>query len=275
MPNQSLQGSTTDDILQFLGCQVKTATLRNLNRLIHAYIRKVPWESVSRIIKRQTITATADCPRWPEEFWSDARQYGLGGTCFESSLAFYSLLISLGYRGYLTVNDMGESQSCHAAIVILIKGQKYLVDITIPVHKAVRFAPDQITRQASLFHNYAIRPVGPNTYHVERSRHPQRYIFTLIDVPVRLPDYCIRVEKDYSPAGFFLDRVVMAKIIDDRTWRFFSDQRPYKLEYFDRDGKYEIFVSNEHLTRALAEKFNLPEEKIWTAFSVIQSPSPN
>lgn len=269
--SNSSQASTVNAILQLLGCQARPATLRNLNRLIYAYIRKVPWESVSRIVKRQTTLATTDCPRWPEEFWSDARQHGLGGTCFESSLAFYSLLISLGYTGYLTVNDMGESQRCHAAIVIVIDGHKYLVDITIPVHKAVRFAPHKLTRQPSSFHNYLIRPVGSNLYHVERSRHPQKYIFTLIDVPVRLPDYCTYVAIDYSPAGFFLDRVVMAKIIDDKTWRFFSDQRPYRLESFDRSGRCETLLTTERLPRSLAEKFNLPEDKIETALSVIQT----
>lgn len=71
-----------------------------------------------------------------EEFWSDALQHGFGGTCYESSLAFYGLLDALGYEGYLTVNDMGDSRGCHAAIVLLLNGQKYLVDITIPIHAA-------------------------------------------------------------------------------------------------------------------------------------------
>lgn len=253
-------------VLEHLGCPVKAPTLRDLNRLIEAYIRKVPWESVSRIIKHRAARSSADCPRWPQEFWRDALQSGLGGTCFESSLALYSLLTAIGYAGYLTVNDMGDTRACHAALVIYLDGQKYLVDNTIPIHRAVRFAQHEITRQRTPFHNYTIRPVGENRYEIERSHHPQRNPFTLIDIPVSLADYCAIVENDYTPAGFFLDRVVMTKIIDDKAWRFMSHFRPYKLESFDRAGKSEIFLPPERLAPALAEKFHLPEDKISAAF---------
>src|SRR5574339_1293110 len=129
------------DILNYLDCPPCAPTLRYLNRLIYSYIRKVPWESVSRIVKRHTTQHSKDCPRLPEEFWREAIQYGFGGTCFESSLAFYSLLMALGYEGYLTINDMGTTRACHAAIVVLFDGRKYLVDVTIPVHTAVQIDP--------------------------------------------------------------------------------------------------------------------------------------
>lgn len=270
MLDQHLKKSTVENILKYLGCQVNEATLQDLNCLIHAYVRKVPWESVSRIIKRYSTVQTAECPRWPEEFWQDAMRYGFGGTCFESSLAFYCLLTSLGYEGYLTVNDMGESKACHAAIVIFLDMKKHLVDITIPVHAAVQFSPHKVTKQHTFFHNYTIQPVGDHTYHVERSNHPHPYAFTLIDKPIRITDYYASVENDYSQDGLFLKSVVMTKIIDGKAWRFFSDHTPYKLESFDRQGKTETILSPETWAQTLAEKFNMPEEKILTAFAGIQ-----
>lgn len=115
-------------------------------------------------------------------------QHGFGGTCFESSLAFYSLLTTLGYKGYLTVNDMGDSRGCHAAIALFLDGQKYLVDITIPVHAAIRIDPQKtILRRTALF-DYTLRPVSENKYEVERSHRPSKTLFTLNDVPVSLQD---------------------------------------------------------------------------------------
>lgn len=271
MSYQSLSSSLVKDSLDYLGCPSNAPTLQYLNRLIYLYIRKVPWESVSRIVKRHTTLEAKDCPRWPEEFWTEAIGFGFGGTCFESSLAFYSLLKVLGYQGYLTVNDMGNSRGCHAAIVILIDGEKYLVDVTIPLHSAIRLDPNRITRRRTSFHDYTIRPIQGNMFAVERSHHPKKDVFTLIDVPVNLRDYQTILENDYTETGLFLTSVVIVKVIDRKTWRFFSDHQPYKLESFNRAGKREIFVGPDILPHLLAGLFQMPEEKILAALTWIQA----
>jgi arylamine N-acetyltransferase len=242
-----------------------------LNRLIYAYIRKVPWESVSRIVRRHTVAATSDCPRWPEEFWDCAIGYGFGGTCFESTLAFYSLLSSLGYEGYLTVNNMGDTRGCHAAIILLLNGSKYLVDVTIPVHASIRVEPGKTTRRSTVFHDYTLLPAAENVYEVERSHHPKRNAFTLIDAPVSLPDYRAIVTKDYSDTGLFLKSVVIVKVIGDKVWRFFSDPRPYKVESFNRTTKNETIVPPEALAPILAALFHLPQDCICDALSYINN----
>ena len=266
-----ISNSLALDILKYLGCPPKDPTLRYLNQLIHAYIRTVPWESVSRIIKRHTTPETRVCPRLPAEFWSDAMRYGFGGTCFESSLAFYSLLTALGYEGYLTVNDMGETHGCHAAIVIIVDGQKYLVDNTIPVHAAVRINPQKTVKRRTALFDYTLRSISKNKYEVDRSHRPSKNLFTLIDVPVSLPDYLAIVEDDYTETnGRFLKSVVMVKVVDEKAQRFFSDQMPYKLESFDRAGRMEKFIEPKGLPHFLAELFQMPEEDISTALSLIQ-----
>lgn len=262
------------EILNHLDCSSHAPTLRYLNRLIHAYIRKVPWESVSRIIKRRATPETKDCPRLPEEFWNDVLKRGFGGTCYESSLAFFSLLTSLGFRGYLTVNDMGESRGCHAAITTLLGGQKYLVDITIPVHAAVQINPRRVTQRRTPLYNYALHPVRKNVYEVTRSHHPNRVAFTLIDVPVSLPDYHVIVQNDYLETGHFNKSIVVNKVIENRTTRFFSDNKPYKLERFDRHGKHETPLRTKSLPHTLARTFRMPEGEIAEAFSIIKEVNP-
>lgn len=268
---QSLNVFDVNDILEYLGCTIKEPTLRSLNRLINAYIRKVPWESVSRIIKRHTTPDTKNCPRLPEEFWSDALRYGFGGTCFESSLAFYSLLTTLGYEGYLTVNDMGETSGCHAAIVIVMGGQKYLVDITIPIHAAVHIDPQKVVRRRTALFDYKVLPISKSKFEVERSHRPSKNLFTLIDIPFNLPDFIAVVEDDYTEAsGRFLKSVVMVKVVDEKAQRFFSDQKPYKLETFDRAGRMEKIIDPGALPHELAEIFQMPEGSISAALSMIQ-----
>jgi arylamine N-acetyltransferase len=271
--DQKLSDSLTTDILSFLDCPRKAPTLRYLNRLIYAYIRKVPWESVSRIIKRHANPETKDCPRWPAEFWRDAIQHGFGGTCYESSLAFYGLLSTLGFEGYLTVNDMGDTIGCHAAVIVWLDGQKYLVDVTIPVHAAVRIHPQKTIRRKTAFLDFTIRPVRENVYQVERSHHPKRNAFTLIDMVVSLPDYRAIVTDDYQDAtGRFLKSVVIVKVAGEKTVRFFSDLTPYKLESFSRGGKEEIMIEPERLPEILAGIFKMPEGSISAALACVRAP---
>jgi arylamine N-acetyltransferase len=265
-----LDSKLVEKILAYLNVPVRSPGLRNLNRLIRSYTRMVPWESVSRIVKRHATASTSDCPRWPEEFWKDAMEFGTGGTCFESSLAFFSLLTSLGFKGYLTVNDMGESRACHAAIVILLDGRKYLVDVTIPIYGAVRFEPGIVTRGRTDIRDHVIRPLGRGRYHVERSHHPDKVAFTLIDRSISLAQYRRIVEKDYGESGLFLKSVVMVKIMDDRIWRFFSDHKPHRLESFNRAGRNEFPLPPEAVPAELAKKFRMPEDKIAHAFSHLQ-----
>lgn len=269
-----ISNSQTTNILNYLGVPIKTPTLRYLNCLIHAYIRCVPWESVSRIIQHHTMQNIKDCPRLPEEFWTQAIQHGFGGTCFESSLAFFSLLTALGYEGYLTVNDMGETHGCHAAIVVIVDGQKYLVDNTIPVHAAIRINPQKTVRRRTALFDYMLRHASENKYEVERSHRPSKNLLTLIDIPVSLPNYLAIVEDDYTETnGRFLKSVVMVKVVDERAQRFFSDQLPYKLESFDRATRTDKFIKLEVLPHVLADVFQIPEDCISRALSWTTEPA--
>lgn len=269
-----LSKRTIANILNYLECPRQAPTLRYVNRLIHAYVRKVPFESISRIVKRRATPRTEDCARLPEEFWHDALERSLGGTCFESSLAFYSLLTALGYDGYLTVNDMGATRGCHAAITIRIGGQKYLVDITIPVHVAMRINPHSMTRRQTPILDFAIRPVRANVYDVLRSHHPKRNAFTLIDIPTDLSTYRTIVQNDYLETGNFNQSIAVNKVIQDRTTRFFSDHRPYRLESFNKDGKQEWLLQPDTLPRVMAQTFHMPEGAIAEALSYVQAVAP-
>lgn len=269
MPNFSLSPKLTNQILKYLGCDRETPSIRYLNRLIQAYNCHVPWESVSRIIKRHTTVDTTLCPRWPEEFWDEALSFGTGGTCFECNLAFYTLLTLLGFTGYLTINDM-ESPACHTASLISLPRQKYLVDVAIPIYCAIPVHSEKITKRLTQYHHYTIRPVGNSKYRVERSHHPKRYIFTLVDVPVPIEDYKMAVAKDYEEGGYFLDRVIIVKVIGNKLWRFSSMDRPFILESFDKTSKEEVKLTPARLEQSLADCFGIPARKIAAALSYVK-----
>lgn len=250
-------------ILNHLGiARPSQPDLAALHTLIAAYTRRVPWETASRIAKRARTTDTADCPRFPDEFWSDAAQYGTGGTCFESNYAFFTLLQALGFEGYLTVNDMGETCGCHTAIVLNLAGEQWIADVGIPLYAPVPIGGSTETP----YHTYAAQPVGGNRYEITRDRHPRPYIFTLINTPVSEADYRAATTNDYGDNGLFLDRVIITRLVDDVIWRFAPIEGEYLLESFP-NGERTIHPLRGNTAEILASVFDMSAEVIRAALA--------
>lgn len=244
----SLSPALSAHILRHWSMEAKRPTLTLLDQLVTAYTRHVPWESAFRIAKRAVTAQTVDCARWPEEFWTDALERGGGGTCFESNYAFFSLLRALGYAGYLTINNMGESCGCHTAIVLDLQGEGWLVDVGIPLHAPIPLDAEAVTRRESTFHTYTVTPQGDGIFEISRDRHPRPYIFSLIDQPVTDGDYRAAIVRDYEPGGHFLREVIITKVIGDSVWRFDSRPQPPMLESFG------AIQSSTPLETAVAER---------------------
>jgi arylamine N-acetyltransferase len=268
-------------VLDYLGLpSIRRPDLDFLDRLVTAYTKIVPWESVTRITRRAQLRECDNpqpldaYPRWPVEFWRQAIEQGGGGTCFESNYAFFSLLLSLGYKGYLTINNMGQSIACHSAIVVELPGQKWLVDVGFPVYSPLPLDAAKSSQRESVFHRYTVRPNHDDSYQVDRDRHPQRSCFTLIDSPIPDETYRGITAADYGPDGLFLERVIITKVIGDTVWRFNSAERPYRLERYKDGHKVEYAIEEEepginNLAAAVAKRFNMPPETITFALASV------
>ena len=267
MTTPPLDARTTEAVLAHLGVAAAPPTPAFLDALIVAYTRTVPWESVSRIVRRAQTPETAACPRWPEEFWGGAIARGTGGTCFESNYAFFSLLRVLGYDGYLTINDMGESVGCHTAIVILLDGQRWLTDVGMPLYLPLPFGPDAAQSRRTPFQTYTVRPDGAGVYQVERAPHPNPNCFTLLDRPVADAPYRAATTADYEPTGYFNDRVIVTKLIGDEIWRF-NGATPPIMESFVYGGRVEHPLTGD-LVETVAERFGVDAATVQAALDAL------
>ncbi len=253
--------------LQFAPSQPDVAALR---RLIDGYVRTVPWESVSRISRRARTADLDSCPRWPEQFWQEALEQGMGGTCFESNYAFFALLRDLGYEGYLTINNMGDSIGCHTAVVLELEGAQWLVDMGLPLFAPLELHPHLASYAVTPFMTYMAIPEDMVHSQIERAPHPQPNAFTLVNRPVAEAEYRAATTADYGPQGYFLDRVVVNKIVEELPWRFSSTDTPPMLSYF-RDGRrFDEPIAGDVAT-AVAHKFTMDEETVRLALGVLAS----
>jgi arylamine N-acetyltransferase len=267
----TLDNDTQAIALAHLGIKPATPDAHLLAALVDAYVRRVPWESVSRIVHHAHAASPVQ-PRWPETFWRDAAARGTGGTCFESNFAFAALLGALDYDGYLTVNDMGDTIGCHTAAVVHLDGARWLVDMGYPIHAQLRLQADATSVVHTPWMSYTLHPLGDSVYRLEREPHPMPYMFTLIDRPIALDDYRQRTIDDYGPDGLFLHQVIINRLMNDALWRFNSrelsaDGRPVFQEYV-RGHKTEHPVTG-NLAGALAAYFGMDVALVAEALSAI------
>ena len=55
--DRQVTSALRDAVCRYLGVGAQAPTLGHLNRLIHAYTSRSPWESVTRILKRQAASS--------------------------------------------------------------------------------------------------------------------------------------------------------------------------------------------------------------------------
>lgn len=266
---QSLDSALVSAILDHLGLPEAKPSSDYLDALMTTYTRRVPWESAARIYKRARTAETEACPRWPEEFWHDNLTHGTGGTCFESNYAFYTLLRSLGFDGYLTINNMGETVGCHTAIIISVDGARWMVDAGFPVHLPVPLDSTRKSYRQTRYHMYTASPNGHGYYEIERDRHPSPNCFTLIDRPINEADYRAATITDYGSNGLFLDRVIITRVVDGQVWRFNGDGPPHQLEAYPNGEKmlYHLGDELEIVAKKLGAKFNMNADIIYAALA--------
>ncbi|NWF69199.1 MAG: arylamine N-acetyltransferase [Chloroflexi bacterium] len=266
MPTSPLSPNLTRAVLNYLQVSPAAPDSVFLDALVAAYVRRVPWESVSRIVKRQRESDTARCARWPQEFWQDAMTQGTGGTCFETNYAFLALLRALGFEGYLTINDMDLLTGCHSALVIMIGEQRWLVDVGLPLYVPVPLAESDRSSRSSAFHTYRATPCGDCCYQIERDRHGRRYCYTLVDIPVSDSAYRAAVSADYGRSGLFLDRVIITRVCEGRIWRFHSQQGVGVLESFVNGGRTEHALGSDPVA-TIAQRFQMTPALIAAALA--------
>lgn len=270
MSTNMLNRQLANQVLAFLEVEVPQPTLPALEKLLAAYYRSVPWESIFRIVRR----AEEPTPRWPEQFWQEAMAHGAGGTCFESNYAFFALLQTLGYDGYLTINNMGDSIGCHTAVVVILDGQKWLADVGIPLYALLPLSRRGVMYRSSPFCHYAVRPDGRSTYQIERWPHPKPNVFTLIDEPVDDATYRAATAADYGDNGLFLDFVIINKVVNGEPWRFNMAERPYALNRFEWGQKFDTVLS-DNVATSVALHFGLATAVVQRAFALTQHNYPN
>jgi arylamine N-acetyltransferase len=113
------------------------AESRRLLRTIAGAFATLPYENITKIIKREECGNPEKARRYPEEVIRDHIAWGTGGTCFSLTSALMHLVRSLGWEAEYILADRRYGQNTHCALLVRIDGIPHLLDpgylITDPI----------------------------------------------------------------------------------------------------------------------------------------------
>lgn len=100
---------------------------RLLENVVTAFA-SLPYENITKIIKRAEAGCAAKARRRPEEVIRDHIAWGSGGTCFALTSALAYLLRGLGWQTEYILADRNYGQNTHCALLLRMEGIPHLLD---------------------------------------------------------------------------------------------------------------------------------------------------
>ncbi len=221
----------------------------NLLRAVVSSFANIPYENLTKIIRKFTVERPEERPRRPEEVVKEFIEHHTGGTCFSLTCCLGSILAGAGVTCYPVMADM-KRPNIHCALLVLIGGRRYLVDPGYLLGEPVELTGEPV-RLTTSFGLVELRPRGNTRYD----------LYTIAGSEMKWR-YRVRTEP-VSPALF------------RRFWQeSFSLPMMNSLQLTRLSGNGHLYIRNHHLRlrrndRKINENIRLElESRIETEFGI-------
>lgn len=255
----------TADILESLDLHPEESSYRFLERLFARFNARVPFETVSKILRDADATDPAAKAGSAESFWQEHLAWGAGGTCFGRVAAFSALLEGLGFRVERLLGRV-EADFDHAALRVRTERGPVLADVGFPLSALLPEAEGETeTPLAGLEVRRSPRgwavvfrggvPDGP----------PGLEIF---GEPVPEADFLARWQSTFRPDSRFLRGVGVRRMEEQRVLFFTRGE----VRVDDRHSRLAVPVAAPR-ARRIAELFGMEEIPVQRALTRTSDPS--
>jgi len=132
-------------------------------RLFYAAARafsRIPYENITKIIRRAEAGGSIQARRNPDEVIADHIRWGTGGTCFSLTSALCLLARRMGFEAEYLLADRGYGENTHSALLVRIDGEPYLADPGFLINEPVPLAFTGAREIASGGENLTLIPDG-------------------------------------------------------------------------------------------------------------------
>jgi hypothetical protein len=252
------------EILESLDVPAEDPSHRLLERLFHRFNARVPFETISKILRNADVGDPSEKPGGPETFWEEHLAWGAGGTCFSRVAAFAALLEGLGFRVEKRLGRV-EADFDHAVLRVETERGTVLADVGFPLPALLGEAEGET--ESSL-----------TGLSVRRSPRGWRVEFTagvpdgpggleIFDAPVAEEEFAARWQATFRPDSRFLTRVGIRRTEGERAISFTRGE----VRVDDRHSRLAVPLPAPR-GRRIAEIFEMDEEALTRALSIAGDP---
>jgi arylamine N-acetyltransferase len=121
-----VDSSAKEIFMEHFGIPSGDPDLDMLRAIVCSY-SNIPYENLTKIIKKFTAPSTVLRLRGPEEVVGGFIERHTGGTCFSLTYCLGSILAGAGYECHPVMADM-KRPNIHCALVVRMNGRRYLID---------------------------------------------------------------------------------------------------------------------------------------------------
>jgi arylamine N-acetyltransferase len=136
-------------------------SLDTLRAIVSCYA-DIPYENITKIIKKFSSACPKDRLRRPVEVMGGYVERRTGGTCFSLTYCLGSILTGAGFRCYPVMADM-KRPNVHCALVTHLSGRRYLVDPGYLLGEPVILSREPVRVETS-FGGVELRPRSGERY---------------------------------------------------------------------------------------------------------------
>ena len=122
----------------------------------------IPYENLTKIIKKFTSPGLTERLRGPEEVLTGYIERHTGGTCFSLTYCLGAVLTGAGYRCHPVMADMTQP-NIHCALLVHLDGRRYLVDPGYLLGEPVELGTERVSVPTS-FGKVELRPRAGEQY---------------------------------------------------------------------------------------------------------------
>ncbi len=146
---------------------------------------RMPYENLTKIIKRREVIGPSSARRLPDEVIADHLAYGTGGTCFSLTAALVAALRHFGVEAHPILADRRYGSDTHCAALIMTGGDLFVVDPGYLLHRPVPLPAETPVVVENPFNIVELMPEGPRRVALyTRSGADRKYRLTYKIAPV-------------------------------------------------------------------------------------------
>lgn len=130
---------------------------RLLSKVVDAFAG-LPYENITKIIKREEFGNCEQARRYPEEVIRDHIHWGTGGTCFSLTSALLHLVRGLGWKAEYILADRHYGQDTHCALIIWVENVPHLLDPGFLIVRPIPFPSGSVREVKTAFNSLILAP---------------------------------------------------------------------------------------------------------------------